>query len=230
MEALQNFSDERILSGCIYCGGPSDTREHVPSRVLLDKPYPANLPVVAACRTCNSGFSLDEEYLACIVECALAGEASPEKVSRPKIVRILRQRPALLARVRAAMAGQAGMPEVETLRVRSVIVKLAAGHAAYELSSVHRSAAECEIAPFPAMTREQRLRFEHAPTGAHWPELGSRAMQRLAHRQAPAPTKWLPVQAGRYRYLAFAAESRTTVRIVLSEYLACEVVWHDDWS
>jgi hypothetical protein len=34
---------------------------------------------------------------------------------------------------------------------------------------------------------------------------------------------WQDVQPGRYRYLVM--EAPTTVRMVLSEYLACEVVW-----
>ena len=39
---------------------------------------------------------------------------------------------------------------------------------------------------------------------------------------------WVDVQEGRYRYLAFDDDGAITVRIVLSEYLACEVVWAPD--
>ena len=37
--------------------------------------------------------------------------------------------------------------------------------------------------------------------------------------------EWVEVQPGRYSYLAFDGDGGITVRIVLSEYLACEVVW-----
>jgi hypothetical protein len=75
MEQLENFGDERQSAYCVHCAGQTDTRDHVPSRVLLDEPYPPNLPVVPACRDCNEEASADEEYVACLVECTLAGSA-----------------------------------------------------------------------------------------------------------------------------------------------------------
>jgi hypothetical protein len=64
MDQLRDHADNRLINGCIYCGGPEETRDHVPSRVFLDSPPPENLPVVWACASCNQGFSLDEAYLA----------------------------------------------------------------------------------------------------------------------------------------------------------------------
>jgi hypothetical protein len=35
------FFDNRLGGDtCIYCGGETETREHVQSKVLLDEPYP----------------------------------------------------------------------------------------------------------------------------------------------------------------------------------------------
>jgi hypothetical protein len=82
---------------CTYCGAMPATRDHVPSRVLLDEPFPTNLPVVSACEDCNNGFSLDEQYLACLIECAMSGSAEPESVHRGKIQRILMEKPAFAA-------------------------------------------------------------------------------------------------------------------------------------
>lgn len=75
MKQIPNYGDQRQLAFCTYCGGPPDTRDHVPSRVLLDEPYPANLPAVGCCDACNSGASSDEEYVACIIDCAASGWA-----------------------------------------------------------------------------------------------------------------------------------------------------------
>ena len=50
------------LHFCIYCGKPSNTREHCPSKVFLEKPYPDDLPVLPACFECNNSFSSDELY------------------------------------------------------------------------------------------------------------------------------------------------------------------------
>ncbi|HEY4951691.1 MAG TPA: hypothetical protein VIH88_15250 [Candidatus Acidoferrales bacterium] len=84
-DQLKSYADERLIAGCIYCGGNTESWDHVPSRVLLDEPCPENLPVVLACDACNRGYSLDEQYFACLVECARTG--SVETAQRPKIVR-----------------------------------------------------------------------------------------------------------------------------------------------
>jgi hypothetical protein len=57
MRQIKTFSDKRHEAFCVYCGNAPDTDDHVPSKVLLDKPYPDQLPVVNACRSCNQGFS-----------------------------------------------------------------------------------------------------------------------------------------------------------------------------
>lgn len=113
----------------------AESDDHVPSRVFLDEPYPENLLVVPSCTTCNTGFSLDEEYLACLIECARAG--SVEAVRRPKIRRILEPSPALVARLHQArrenlFGGVEFVPEPP--RVSNVLAELARGHAAFELS------------------------------------------------------------------------------------------------
>ena len=58
MDQLRDFADSRLLNGCIHCGAPAETRDHVPSRCLLERPYPENLPAVSyhkssAFRHCN---------------------------------------------------------------------------------------------------------------------------------------------------------------------------------
>lgn len=67
MDQLKDYADDRLISGCTYCDGLAETRDHVPSRVLLDSPLPENLPVVGACWACNNGFSKDEEYFVCLL-------------------------------------------------------------------------------------------------------------------------------------------------------------------
>lgn len=32
--------DSRLVGGCVFCGGEPGTRDHVPSKVLLDDPLP----------------------------------------------------------------------------------------------------------------------------------------------------------------------------------------------
>ncbi len=59
---------------------------------------------------------------------------------------------------------------------------------------------------------------------ALWPEVGSRAMQRLLVADEAYQGGWLIVQEGRYRYMAVSGGD-TVVRGVLSEYLGFEVIW-----
>ena len=52
----------RPLQPCVYCGSTSDlTWDHIPPKNLFNKPRP-QLITVRACRNCNSGFRLDDDY------------------------------------------------------------------------------------------------------------------------------------------------------------------------
>jgi hypothetical protein len=230
LEHLLSYADNRLIASCVFCGAQTETRDHCPSRILLDEPYPTHLPVVPACLTCNTGFSLDEQYFACLVECARTG--STVAVERPKIRRILDANPALAGRLQNArtVASDGGISfEAENARIRAVVLKLAQGHAAYEVSEIVRhEPSHFLIMPLHLLTPESRKHFETPPSLAGWPEVGSRAMQRMFLQDGfISGPGWIEVQEERYRYLA-VAEGAVKVRIVIGEYLACEVIWSDD--
>jgi hypothetical protein len=212
MKQREPFSEERIATFCLYCGDPPATREHVPSRVLLDKPYPADLPRVDACGPCNQGYSLDEEYLACLVECVISGTTDAAKLSRGKIQRLLRSKPALVARLEKSrtIKGDEITWDVETERVSRVIEKLARGHALYEFSDLlSNTSPTVAFAPLATVTPATRAAFERPVLASVWPEVGSRAFMAFAENFGAACHDWIVVQPGRYRYLgACAAEKR----------------------
>jgi hypothetical protein len=206
---------------------PPETKEHLPTKFLLGDPLPDNLYKVRACRTCNSGFSADEQYLACLIDVALVGSVSDSARLRPKVRKTSERRPGLAVRFDAARTeGPTGVqwkPEMD--RVRRVVSKLVQGHAAHELSEpMFRDPDRLEVFPLPLLSREERRSFEQAPRGAYWPEVGSRAMLRMVEGSPDMVDGWVVVQAGRYRYLASTGPVRQ-VRIVLSEFLACEAIW-----
>jgi hypothetical protein len=230
MDPRQLFLDERHKGRCVYCGAEPDTRDHVPSRVLLDEPLPSELPVVPACSTCNAGFSLDEEYLACLVECAICGSAEPDAIQREKVRRSLERNAKLQTRIQSCSTTESGqliwVPELE--RVKNVVVKLAQGHAAFELYPVFEPPDAVDIRPFVSMTDSEREAFDlpqHEGLQA-WPEIGSRAFMRacVAFGEVHGLEEWIVVQPGRYRY-AVEEQGGILVRLVLSEYLACTVGW-----
>lgn len=227
MEYLNSYADSRLVASCIYCGARTETRDHCPSRILLDEPYPENLPVVPACLACNLSFSLDEEYFACVVECARTG--SIETVRRPKIARLLRERPSLAAMISGSRSTDDEKNivfQADMQRARNIVLKLARGHAAHEANEILRhTPSHFMMTPLSSLDPAARQHFETVPASAIWPEVGSRAMQRLIIRGKDVTEGgWIEVQPANYRYFV-VAEGPVMVRFVLTEYLACEVIW-----
>lgn len=230
MQQLRCYGDVRNKGFCVHCGGRSETVDHAPSRVLLDEPYPDNLMAAPACRKCNNEFSIDEEYLACLLECVITGDTAPDKLRWAKISRILQRKSSLLERLQRARMNDLHGPvwTVELDRVNRVILKLARCHAAFELNEPQRhEPSHLEVKPLPLMTEEEREAFERDDDRFEvWPEVGSRAMQRVLMMGSKAFVEWLAVQEGNYRFRTSQANGDgLTVKIVLREYLGCKVVW-----
>ncbi|KEY99813.1 hypothetical protein AI27_00930 [Sphingomonas sp. BHC-A] len=228
MKRVECYGDSRILNGCFHCGAGADTVDHAPPKILLDKPYPDEMIVVPSCYACNNSASLDESWLACVVECVVTGEVEPERVSRPAIAKILAHSPALAASMLAIRTidetGTTFSPDMD--RVRRIVTKVARAHAAYELHEhFEHEPASVEVFPLIHLSEEALQEFESMGGGfAMWPEVGSRAMQRLLEGYPGDRPGWVVVQKGRYRYMAGVEDGRV-VRMVLSEYLGCKVVW-----
>jgi len=241
MDKLNNYADSRLLQGCIYCGGVADTRDHVPSKCLLEGPYPPNLYVVACCESCNQSFSKDEEYFVCLIESVLCGSTDPEKIRRPSVAKIMRNSPALRKRIEASqieVEGQtAFVPEFE--RVYNVMLKLARGHAAFELSQPCRKKPDhFWCGSLLSLPEEIRQTFHSVHFQQIFGEVGSRNMQRLLVTQMTLQSEngepknvemifndWIDVQDDQYRYIAIDDMGMFVVRIVIAEFFACEVVW-----
>ena len=241
MDQLRDYADSRLLNGCIYCGGPAETRDHVPSRCLLERPYPKNLPVVGSCARCNQGFSKDEEYFVCLVESALCGSTDPEKFTRPTVARILRHSPTLRARIESAKSESDGRIQfaTESERIVNVMLKLARGHAAFELSQPCTSEPDhFWCGPLSALSDDERDGFHAAHVQQLSGEVGSRGLQRMLVTQVSLQSTsaehsvipllvndWVDVQEDLYRYLAIEDVGGLVIRIVVAEYLGCEVAW-----
>ena len=194
MDKIEEFVDERQKSWCIQCGawiGDVETNDdHVPSKCLLLKPYPANLPVVKICTACNSGFSADEEYLFLFLHCVLAGSRDPDRQTDAKVGRALRRHEKLHARIersrseyRTIGGDTRSVWKPETERIDRVVIKNARGHAFYEYGEPLLTEPEhVWTAPLETMTAAEREEFENVLTDgetAGWPEVGSRMMTRV---------------------------------------------------
>src|ERR1017187_4910989 len=146
MDQVFEIVDERQKGHCIHCGVYLDatnmSRDHVPSKCLLRPPYPKQLPAVEVCKSCNQGFSRDEEYLVAFLGCVIAGSSDPSKQVIPSAARVLQRNEKLRAQIDRSkreyktVSGEsrcAWYPEAE--RVNRVLLKNARGHALFEYRS-----------------------------------------------------------------------------------------------
>lgn len=240
MEQLNNYSDSRLIHGCIFCGGSADTRDHIPSKCILDKPYPENLPVVGCCYECNQSFSSDEQYFVCFLECLLCGSTNLENIRRPSISKILEKSPALRKRIENSMSEIDGKitftPEYE--RIENVMLKLAQGHVAFELSLIpHNEPNHLWYGLLNSLSEKEKDLFNSVHFQQNAGEVGSRSLQRLLVVQLSMQdgkkhsllfNDWVDVQNDRYRYIAIDDMGRIIIRIVIDDFFGCEVVWEHD--
>lgn len=228
MKQIKNLGDERQTTFCCYCGGDTKTRDHLPPKVFLDPPYPENLYVVGACEQCNHGFSLDEQYTACIIECARLCTIDLNSLERDKVIRILGNNPSLLQRIRESYIDIAEGTQfhIEYDRVNNIFMKLAQGHAVFDLNDPKLDQPdEFSTGLLSGLSNAEYRRFTSPSRLSLIPEIGSRAMLRVYIFEGMPHIEWITVQEGRYRYLV-TVEHNIIVRLIFSEYLWFEAIWH----
>ena len=235
MKQIYHFSDQLASVDYIPCSEHHHngrySRDHIPSKALLNVPYPENLMDVGMCQDCNSGFGRDEEYFAAFLASVISGSTEPDPLQFPTASRILAHNPRLRSRIDAARHVEADAgngtaiiwtPELE--RIERVIVKNARGHVLFELGQgIDLPPTQVNIVPIQQMSPWQLNQFEHPMSTAGWPEVGSRMMLRLIETGECGEGGWIEIQRGIYRY---AVDELPRVRMVIREYLAAEVAWN----
>ena len=128
------YGDTRLNHFCAFCGCPTETEDHVPSKCFLDKPHPQDLPVIPCSYQRNHDFSFAEEYVSCMIDCMKAGTASPTLVEREKTRKSLLHNPKLQERISSQIRDFGGvlLYDIEKERFKKVFRKLAFGHLAFE--------------------------------------------------------------------------------------------------
>lgn len=250
---IEDFTDDRLKAWCIHCGDAiadiQSNRDHVPTKSLLTKALRERgadydggagdeldyLPQVIVCRSCNSSFSADENYLLCVLHATMAGSLYPDPTKHPEAATILRSNRHVVRSLKKGPDGQLLLfddlqpftlfPDAD--KVRRVIVKNARGHAYHEIGEPLLKAPDhVAFMPLERLSPEQRAAFEAAGTGAElavWPEVGSRMTVQLLDEEATVGG-WITVEPGRYRYSIDWSDA-VTVKTVIWEYLATETRW-----
>ena len=239
MRQIKPFVDDRQSTWCIHCANAladvDATRDHVPTKSLLDKPYPENLPVIPVCRKCNESFSGDELYFGMFLEAVLSGSTVPKRQrttsARDRFAHYDRMRERI-ERGRREYRTTAGETQIvwnpEMAPVHTVIEKNARGHVFYEWGEPALGEARGTAAvPLVSLSEEKRLAFLRGPAPGGlvgWSEIGSRMTERLIAGADMDAWGWIVVQEGRYRYRVEECGDGFRVASILAEYLATETV------
>ena len=235
-----DFSRSHLLY-CIYCGAPATTREHVPSKAFLKKPYPADLPVLPACEKCNNGWSSDELYTSTYIACL-------KSISERKDDTVLqitdKDRKEIKEAKKAVKSFMNAAGFTSDIRIKRVLSKLAIGHAVYELSegyylSYEERKIESVNYTFRSIIGEDSwLNLEHIEPIENmlYPEVGARLWQNLLILEETSNNKsisaamkkvfidWSYIQDGNYRYITIPEGDAIRVKMILLDFLFGEVV------
>jgi len=236
MKQMRDYADERHKGWCIHCKAGfknvESNLDHVPSKTILDRPFPNDLPTVRICKSCNTSFSNDEEYFTAFLGSVLAGSADPDQQVVARSEKVLDSNCRLQNEIESQLQivkDEDGNDRItfvpDMVRIQNVVVKNARGHVLFE----HGQPAEGEparvaIQPIPTLPPNMLANFEAIDYGAGWPEVGSRLMQRLVSGEDMRPDGWVVVQPNVYRF-AVMDQGQFIVRTVIREYLATEVAW-----
>lgn len=217
-------------NGCIYCGKPATTREHTPSKTFLLEPYPENLPTIPACFECNNGYSEDEKYVSCFLD-VLKSQAYLDYTQQDQTNNRLLKDGTLQKTLQEQIQTKDGKVyfQLDEQRVCRILLKLARGHAGFELDYVNFDDTEIDIWYGFAfdMSEDGIEEFNSIPTYQLYPEVGSRGMyliQNLNTGDVQTFARWIEVQDGQYRYqVSYNDNGGIVVKIVIFEFLYCEV-------
>lgn len=220
-------------NGCIYCGNPATTREHVPSKAFLQEPYPDNLPTIPACFACNNGYSEDENYVACFLDILksqvyydyLVPEQTNFRMAKDKKLQNILQEQIKTQDDKVSY-------QLDKQRFDRILLKLARGHAGFESDYVDFDNTNVKIwYDFLFHLPDEILQnFESVPEADIAPEVGSRGIitpfiiQNIETGEAIGFSAWNEVQKNRYCYqVSHNKNGDITVKIVILEFLYCVV-------
>ncbi len=231
MRQVKKFYDQRQDDFCVYCGNTfkeSKTKDHVPSKIILDEPYTENLPNVNCCYECNQSFSTNELYFSCITEYLICQSVDIESFQREKIIQILLQKPHIRREIERKLIIKDNLLfyPFDDVKFLTVIRKLLLGHLSFEFSLTTINQLETvEVKLIKEFTEEQFQQFKGTQTIEVVPEVGSRAMGAFLTDGFHLKNVWKVVQKDFYEYLVEQNAYEYTVKIIIRNSILIKGVW-----
>lgn len=223
------FSDNQPDNTCLYCGENANTLDYIPPKNLLDTPFPDNLPVVPCCEGCKLNFSLDQEYITCLIECILHASTEIRNLKSERIKNIFRSKESLRQIIVESMIKtERGISfNVDITRCKNVIIKLAKGHLSYENSEpMFEEPKYIGFKPITAMTQNEIDCFLSSSELPQASEVGSKLIRNfLMDNNKKANSNWVIVQPDNYSYAVSVHLGSVSVKILICNYIAAEIIW-----
>lgn len=251
------FGDERFkhrvihtknsYTECIYCSKKADTREHLPSKAFLRKPYPENLATLPACYKCNNSFSEDELLVSLAIQ-MMKKEVFKENYvfdsafhEKFEDIRNFRK----IEKIKNAIETN-DLSEIDEA-FRKVLTKLARGHAVWDLTigyyedysnlGVEQPEVRMDYFFLDELSKEQVEEFtsNYCVTNEALPELGSRIYEsrlRVFEKDNDNPeliVLWGIIQEGEYAYNCYKSEDTIEVKIIINDFLFA-IIQIDDYK
>lgn len=250
MRYIEYYGDDRLrhkvvykrksYSECIYCGKEAKSREHVPSKVFLSRPYPENLAIVPACSECNNSFSADELFLSILIEKLKSCFFGDEYVFSKEVDARINENKHLVSIIDEAI--EKSHLDMFNEKISRIIAKLAVGHSVYELSEGYCIVDKIiEFSFLNNMTNEEIEEFT-LPFNLNdqlLPEVGSRAFERIQFLEINLTAKhnseqqiivplilldWVDVQDNKYLYTCYRFGDETLVKMIINDFLYSKAV------
>jgi len=174
----------------------------------------------------EKGFSLDEEYIAYWIEIALFKKRKIETKRYKKILNVLEKRPSLKKRILGSnLFGKNELLPIEEDRFKNILFKLASGHVLYKQNNPqYEKPTSIKWNFLDSFSKKERSLFEKTYKIDVFPEVGSRTPI-MINTSGEMHYQWEIVQNDIYRYIVADVDNFIIVKLVLSEFIACEIVW-----
>lgn len=229
------IGDERIRpyvsykkekSYCVYCYNIADSREHLPPRILIDKPNQNEWCIVPACSKCNNGYSTDEQFVACTIEYILAEIYYEGNIQRNKIKETFEKRPHILEKIKTLCIFQNGSLKIDNSvieKIKTVVLKIARGHFMYDCNEFLNDEDVQVLIAFKPQLEQKKLEEFNMPIVCNClPEIGSRMSNQLCMKNNnEIEIPWRIIDYDNYRYLI---SPDGILRMVIREFLYIEII------